>query len=139
MRSAQIERLADSPTSPTIDPAGLNTPPFTVSGDEDWYVFRPKFTTDYQVRILFHRIVALANGRPGLPGTGDLSLDIYDANGGRLIVSGVADGSGDNRTAICGANAHRGTVRHDLYPRRRRRSATRRPRSISTTSTTSPH
>ncbi len=101
LNPAQIERVGESPTSPTIDPGGLTTP-FAVNGDEDWYVFRPKFTSTYQVRILFQRIVTVPSGRPGLPGTGDLSLDIYDANGAP-IVSGVADGGGDNRTAVFAA------------------------------------
>ena len=33
-------------------------------------------------------MATLANGRPGLPGNGNLALDIYDANG-TLIVSGT--------------------------------------------------
>jgi hypothetical protein len=93
--------VGQSPTSPNIDPGGLVTP-FPVDGDEDWYEFRPQFTSTYQVRILFDRVLTLANGRAGLPGNGDLDLQIYDANGG-LITTGVADGNGNNRTATFGA------------------------------------
>jgi hypothetical protein len=87
LTAAQLQRVGDSPTSPTIDPGALTTP-FPVPGDEDWYEFRPQGTGTFQVKILFDTLAALANGRPGLPGNGDLSLDIYDANGA-LIVSGV--------------------------------------------------
>ena len=70
------------------------------------------------MKILFDRVNPLApntlsNGRPGLPDSGDLSLDIYDAFG-RLIVSGVHDPlvneagvvvspEGNNRAAVFGA------------------------------------
>jgi hypothetical protein len=92
LNATQLSRIGDSPTSPNIDPGGLTNPfgPGTsIPGDEDWYQFRPQGTGTFQVKILFDTIATLANGRPGLPGNGDLSLDIYDANG-TLITSGVA-------------------------------------------------
>ena len=54
---------------------------FTVGGDEDWYEFRPQATGTYQVKILFTTLATLANGNPGLPGDGNLDLDIFDATG----------------------------------------------------------
>jgi hypothetical protein len=101
LNAGELGRIASNPTSPTIEPGAVASPD-PVAGDEDWYEFRPTLTTTYQVKILFDRIPTLSNGRAGLPGTGDLSLDIYDANGA-LIVSGVADGDGNNRTAIFAA------------------------------------
>lgn len=86
--SGQLSRVAQSATSPTIDPGALANP-FALNGDEDWYEFRPQATGTFQVKVLFDALTTLANGRPGLPGNGDLSLDIYDANGA-LIVSGAA-------------------------------------------------
>src|SRR5262249_36140905 len=68
-----IERVAENVTSPNIDPGAVTTP-FQVGGDEDWYRFVPQATNTFQIRILFQKIVLLANGRPGLPGQGDLSL-----------------------------------------------------------------
>jgi hypothetical protein len=88
LNAAQLQRVGESPTSPTIDPGVITTAPFQVPGDEDWYEFRPQATGTFQVKILFDTLATLANGRPGLPGNGDLSLDIYDANGA-LIVSGI--------------------------------------------------
>ncbi len=87
LNSGQLARVGESPTSPTIDPGALVTP-FPVNGDEDWYEFRPAATGTFQVKILFDLLPTLADGRPGLPGNGDLNLDIYDANG-VLITSGV--------------------------------------------------
>jgi len=87
LNSAQLQRVGESATSPTIDPGAITTP-FAVPGDEDWYEFRPQATGTFQVKILFDTLATLGNGRPGLPGSGDLSLDIYDANG-VLITSGV--------------------------------------------------
>jgi RTX calcium-binding nonapeptide repeat (4 copies)/FG-GAP-like repeat len=101
LNAGQLTRVVENPTSPSIDPGGITTP-FEVNGDEDWYEFRPSMTNTFQLKILFDQIQELANGRPGLPGDGDLSLDIYDADG-NLITSGVADADGNNRTAIFGA------------------------------------
>ncbi len=97
--SAQLQRIGADPNSPNIDPGGITTP-FQVNGDEDWYSFRPQATGTYQIKILFSTLVTLANGRAGLPGGGDLDLDIYDANG-NLITSGVAASGG--KAAIFGA------------------------------------
>src|SRR5204863_8438771 len=89
--AGQLARVPESPTSPTIDPGGqLN--PFgdgqDIPGDEDWYEFHPQATGTFEVKALFDKIATVPSGRPGLPGAGDLNLDIYDANG-VLIVSGV--------------------------------------------------
>ena len=97
--AAQLQRIGSDPNSPNIDPGGITTP-FMVNGDEDWYSFRPQQTGTYQVKILFSTLATLANGRAGLPGNGDLDLDIYDANG-NLITSGVAAPGG--KAAIFGA------------------------------------
>jgi len=102
LNSAQLQRIGAYPTSPTIDPGGVAAP-FQVPGDEDWYEFRPQATGTFRVRILFDLLPTLLNGRPGLPGNGDLNLDIYDANGA-LIVSGVPFiGAPGGKEAIFGA------------------------------------
>jgi hypothetical protein len=97
--SAQLQRVGANQNSPNIDPGGITTP-FEVSGDEDWYSFRPQQTGTYQIKILYSTLATLANGRAGLPGAGDLDLDIYDANG-NLIVSGTTAPGG--KAAIFGA------------------------------------
>ncbi len=99
--AAELQRIGANPTSPNIDPGGI-TSPFQVPGDDDWYVFRPQATGTFQVKIVFSKIATLLNLRPGLPGTGDLDLDIYDANGA-LIASGVVTPQGDGKVAIFAA------------------------------------
>src|SRR6185436_795219 len=75
--------LSDGPVSPNIDPgptqildptgAGLNLP-----GDEDWYLFRaPKIGT-FRFNTFFEAIPTLANGQPGLPGSGVLEIEVLD-------------------------------------------------------------
>jgi len=99
LTAATLSRVSEGPTSPTIDP-GAVVAPFAVPGDEDWYEFRPLATGTFAVKILFDLQPTLANGRAGLPGAGDLSFEIYDANG-VLITSGVAAPGG--KEAIFGA------------------------------------
>jgi hypothetical protein len=99
LTAATLSRVRESATPPTIDP-GAVVAPFAVPGDEDWYDFRPQATGTFSVKILFETQPTLANGRAGLPGNGDLNLDIYDANGA-LIVSGVAAPGG--KAAVFGA------------------------------------
>ncbi|MFN0021054.1 MAG: dockerin type I domain-containing protein [Pirellulaceae bacterium] len=99
LTAATLSRVGESANRPTIDP-GAVIAPFAVPGDEDWYDFRPQATGTFSVKILFDTQGPLANGRAGLPGTGDLNLDIYDANG-VLIVSGVVAPGG--KAAVFGA------------------------------------
>ncbi len=96
---ATLSRVGENPTRPTIDP-GAVIAPFAVPGDEDWYDFRPQATGTFAVKILFDIQGTLANGRAGLPGSGDMNLDIYDANG-VLITSGVVTSGG--KVAVFGA------------------------------------
>jgi len=99
--AGQITRVDEFPTSPNVDPGAFGTPPFNLPGDEDWYEFRPLATNTFQVKIVFDRVLTLANGRPGLPGDGELSLEIRDAFG-NLIVAGTPDADGS--TAVFAAS-----------------------------------
>jgi hypothetical protein len=74
-----------------IDPGGIALPPpFPgIPGDADWYRFRPGKIGTFRVEALFTEVNTLANGRAGLPGGGDLSLEIYRANG-TLIASSIS-------------------------------------------------
>lgn len=96
LTAATLSRVGESANRPTIDP-GAVVAPFAVPGDEDWYDFRPQATGTFAVKILFDLYPELANGRAGLPGNGDLKLDIYDAEGG-LITSGVPVVGGSTAT-----------------------------------------
>jgi hypothetical protein len=69
---------------PNIDPgsdasvAGLG---FSVPGDEDWYRFVAPRTGTLRFGLVFDPVGMLANGNPGLPGDGQLRIDVYDAQG----------------------------------------------------------
>jgi hypothetical protein len=96
LSAGQLARVPESATSPLIDPGALVNPfgdGTAVLGDEDWYEFRPQRTGTFEIKILFDTLATVPSGRPGLPGAGDLNLDIYDADGD-LIVSGVAVSGG---------------------------------------------
>src|SRR4029077_7288230 len=87
LNAGPIDRVGQNPTSPNIDP-GAVAAPFAANADEDWYVFHPQSTNTFQVQIYWSEITTVADGRPGLPGSGDLSLDIFDARG-NPIISGI--------------------------------------------------
>ncbi len=76
-----------------IDPGGIALPPpFPgVPGDADWFRFRPGKIGTFRVEALFQEINTLANGRAGLPGGGDLSLEVYRANGTLIVASASID------------------------------------------------
>jgi hypothetical protein len=116
--ASALTRVPAFPTSPSIDSAQI-TNPFAVGGDEDWYQFLPTQTGTFNVSIVFRAIGTLANGRAGLPGSGNLTLDIFDATG-TLITSGVAtvDASGvTHLSATFGATSDPASVFSDIYVR----------------------
>lgn len=118
LTAGQLTRAPEFPTSPNIDSAAI-TNPFAVGGDEDWYQFLPTQTGIFDISIIYRRIGTLANGRSGLPGAGDLTLDIFDATGA-LITSGVAtvDQSGmTHLSAVFGATNDPASVFHVIFVR----------------------
>ena len=81
---------------PTIDPGGINF--FNIPGDNDFYQFVAADTGTLDFQVYFDQIAALANGRAGLPGNGDLNVEIYDSDGlPAAIGAGTAlvDGAGN--------------------------------------------
>ncbi len=85
---------ASAPIPPARTSIRAASPPrrsIHVPGDDDWYVV-PSASHRHVPgrRFCSPRWPRLSNGRPGLPGTGDFDLDIYDANG-VLITSGIAN------------------------------------------------
>lgn len=79
---------------PTIDPGPLDpgVPGFApLPGDQDWYRIVAEKTGTLDIQVFFTMITTVASGRPGLPASGDLQIELYDADG-TLIVDGVAGG-----------------------------------------------
>lgn len=84
---------------PTIDPGSLSAGGpfnFTLPADEDWYRIEALATGTLDFQAFFEQIAAVG-GRPGLPGNGDLQLQLFDADGApAAIVTGAAGGFGTN-------------------------------------------
>ena len=74
--------LEQATTLPTIDPAA-RVDAFGVSlpGDEDWYRYIAATTATLQFGLDFDPVGTLVNGSAGLPGDGQLRIDVYDAVG----------------------------------------------------------
>ena len=50
-------------------------------GDEDWYQFVAQETGVLDFQVFFEEIGTLDNGRSGLPGDGDLDVQLFDSDG----------------------------------------------------------
>ncbi|MGH9175365.1 MAG: calcium-binding protein, partial [Vicinamibacterales bacterium] len=64
---------------PTIDPGGFA--PFGLPGDEDWFQFTAAETGTFDFQVYFDELLMLGNGRLGLPGGGDLAVQVFDSDG----------------------------------------------------------
>ncbi len=84
---------------PTIDPGSVTTGApfnFTLPADEDWYRVEALANGTLDFQVFFEQIAAVG-ARPGLPGNGDLQLQLFDADGlPGAIVTGAAGGFGTN-------------------------------------------
>lgn len=75
--------LFEIPVNPNIDPgaaAGVFPNGPDLPGDEDWYRFDAATTATLRFELVFDPIGTLANGNPGLPGDGQLQIEVYDPN-----------------------------------------------------------
>lgn len=85
---------------PTIDPGGLAVP-FPIPGDADFYQFVAAETGTLDFQLFFEPVSTLANGRAGLPGSGELTATFFDNDAnpvGGIGGSGaqnITDGSGN--------------------------------------------
>lgn len=84
---------------PVIDPGPDAV--FGVGGDEDWYRLVAEQTGTLDIRVFFRLQPTLANGRLGLPGTGDLDITVYDLDGTDITSTfRVVGATGDERVRI---------------------------------------
>lgn len=70
---------------PTIDPSG--DPTFGLPGDQDTFRLQALKTGLFDIQALFRQIATVASGRPGLPGNGDLTVDVLNAAGTLLATT----------------------------------------------------
>ncbi|MBI2823592.1 MAG: pre-peptidase C-terminal domain-containing protein [Planctomycetia bacterium] len=80
---------------PTIDPGPfVPIPPIIAGGgaqvpvvfpaDVDWFRFVAAETGTLDMQVYFRQVGTLANGRAGLPGDGNLDIQIFDAAGNKI-------------------------------------------------------
>ena len=92
---------------PTIDPGPLDPgiPGFDpLPGDQDFYRIVAQQTGTLDIQVYFTVLGLVPSGRPGLPGAGNLDVELYDADG-TLIVDGLGsfglnDSDDDERIRI---------------------------------------
>ncbi|MGH3440664.1 MAG: calcium-binding protein, partial [Nitriliruptorales bacterium] len=80
---------------PTIDPPAFNSPVFNLPADTDWFRIEALATGTLDFQVFFEEIGTLANGRPGLPGDGNLNILLFDADGTLIAGNGPAFGGND--------------------------------------------
>ncbi|MDA1055059.1 MAG: dockerin type I domain-containing protein [Planctomycetota bacterium] len=84
---------------PTIDPAGLVNPfgdGFDIPGDADWYRIEAVTTGTLDLQVLFEEVASIGT-RPGLPGNGNLDIEVYDIDGTLIAGNGsFGDNDGAN-------------------------------------------
>ncbi|MCA9248970.1 MAG: hypothetical protein KDA42_17715, partial [Planctomycetales bacterium] len=84
-------------TTQNISPGGVSNPfgdGQDIPGDEDWFrvIATATGTLDFSV---FFEEVALIGSRPGLPGDGNLDIEVYDVDGTLIAGHGPAFGGND--------------------------------------------
>ncbi len=89
---------------PVIDPGAFV--PLDLPGDQDWFEFIAAETGVLDFQLFFEQIGTLSNGRAGLPGNGNLSIEAYDSSGDLI---GSSTTAGDNERLTIGA------VRNERY------------------------
>ncbi|HPM81293.1 MAG TPA: CHRD domain-containing protein [Candidatus Anammoximicrobium sp.] len=89
---------------PTIDPGALLDPfadedEMDIPGDEDWFRVEARVTGTLDLQAFFEEIATIpSSGRPGLPGNGNLDIELYDVDGTLIAGNGVFgnnDGAAD--------------------------------------------
>jgi Bacterial Ig-like domain (group 3)/RTX calcium-binding nonapeptide repeat (4 copies) len=84
------------PTTTTIN-ANIDPGPdttFGLPGDVDWYKVEANVTGTLDFQLFFSELATVASGRPGLPGAGNLDLNVFDA-AGDLISSSTSTTSNE--------------------------------------------
>ncbi len=83
---------------PTIDP-GPSGLPFNLPADTDWYRVEALVTGTIDFQIFFEQVAPIG-GRMGLPGNGNLAINIFDASGDAIANFNAADVGDNDRARI---------------------------------------
>lgn len=84
---------------PKVDP-GADGVFQNLPGDEDWYRFVAAYTGSLDFQVYFTQVGTLANSRAGLPGDGNLDIEVRDASGDLITGFGANDADNDERIRI---------------------------------------
>ena len=78
---------------PTIDPSA--NPAAGLPADVDFYRFEALVTGTLDLQVFFDEIPTVPSGRPGLPGNGNLNIELFDRDGTLIAGAGPAFGGND--------------------------------------------
>lgn len=108
-----LPALYEVAVNPNIDPGAargvfVNGP--DLPGDEDWYRFDADRTATLRFELVFEPIGPLANGNPGLPGDGELQIEVYDPSH-QLIAKYGGEGLSTHTVGVEGGKTYSLRVR----------------------------
>ncbi|HEV2971778.1 MAG TPA: Ig-like domain repeat protein, partial [Pirellulales bacterium] len=89
-----------APTTTTIN-ANIDPGPdttFGLPGDVDWFKVEANVTGTLDFQLFFAELATVGSGRPGLPGAGNLDLNVFDAAGD--LISSSATATSNERVRI---------------------------------------
>ncbi len=108
-----LPALYEVAVNPNIDPgaaSGVFVGGPHLPGDEDWYRFDADRTATLRFELVFEPIGPLANGNPGLPGDGQLQIEVYDPSH-NLIAKYGGEGPATHTVGVEGGKTYSLRVR----------------------------
>ena len=90
LSSTDLDAVNTSRHHPTIYAPAVSIGEITLRGDEDWYLFRAPKTGTFRIDVFYEPL-------GGLPGGGELDVQLYNASAG-MIVAGELSGKGEQVT-----------------------------------------
>ncbi|MBI1314694.1 hypothetical protein GC176_25660, partial [bacterium] len=82
----------------TVEPSATTLLPFALPADNDFYRIVADSTGTLDITVLFDELSAVQSGRPGLPGNGNLDIQVLDIDGTVIAGTGTFgtnDGAGE--------------------------------------------
>jgi Ca2+-binding RTX toxin-like protein len=79
---------------PTIDPGPDG--PFGLPGDSDFYRVEAQVTGTLDFQVFFEEVPTVPSGRLGLPGNGNLNIELFDRDGLPVAIAGAGPTFGGN-------------------------------------------
>lgn len=83
---------------PTIDPGAIAA--LGLPADQDFYRIEALYSGTLDFQVFFNQIATVPSGRPGLPGNGDLNLEVRDSAGNVIAGFGTNDATSNERIRI---------------------------------------